>query len=174
MFDWMRNQRRAFPLRQLGTDGFGGNFGNEFCTMRPEDNRFYWLSTSSISPRYVVPPDRWSNLAQPATLTGRIDPQTNDISSEDLRDRARSPSGWAAIPRASTWSISTSRSRSASASGTSSNEAGMSAEPRRADGRPLPARRPQAPVRLHRHRPPRLAQPEIMPRRPALCPNPAD
>src|SRR5205823_3060378 len=46
MFDWMRHQRRAFPLRQLGTDGGGGNFGNEFTTMRPEDNRFYWLSTS--------------------------------------------------------------------------------------------------------------------------------
>src|SRR5208282_3108816 len=23
-FDWMRNKHRAFPLRQLGVDGFGG------------------------------------------------------------------------------------------------------------------------------------------------------
>jgi hypothetical protein len=79
MFDWMRNQRRAFPLRQLGTDGLGGVFGNEFCTMRPEDNRFYWLSTSGISGRHLVPPSRWSNLVQPASLTGRIDAQTNEI-----------------------------------------------------------------------------------------------
>jgi pimeloyl-ACP methyl ester carboxylesterase len=79
MFDWMRNQRRAFPMRQLGTDGVGTTFGNEFCTMRAEDNRFYWLSTNSISPRYTVAPSRWSNLAEPAAMTGRIDPQTNEV-----------------------------------------------------------------------------------------------
>src|SRR5262249_43546666 len=35
MFDWMRHQKQAFPMRQLGTDGNGTSFGNEFCTMRP-------------------------------------------------------------------------------------------------------------------------------------------
>lgn len=79
MFDWMRHQRRAFPLRQLGTDGGGQNFGNEFCTLRPEDNRFYWLSTSSISSRNQVTPERFNNLVEPATLTGRIEPTTNEI-----------------------------------------------------------------------------------------------
>ena len=48
--------------------------------MRPEDNHFYWLSTSSISPRHTVLPDRWTNLVLPATITGQINPQTNDIS----------------------------------------------------------------------------------------------
>jgi pimeloyl-ACP methyl ester carboxylesterase len=79
MFDWMRHQRRAFPMRQLGTDGGGGAFGNEFCTMRPEDNRFYWLSTSDISPRNIVHPSNWRSLVPPATMTGRIDTLTNDI-----------------------------------------------------------------------------------------------
>jgi pimeloyl-ACP methyl ester carboxylesterase len=79
MFDWMRHQKRIFPLRQLGTDGNGTSFGNEFCTMRPEDNRFYWLSTSHISPRYLVSPDNWNNLASPAALTGRIDLSNNEV-----------------------------------------------------------------------------------------------
>jgi pimeloyl-ACP methyl ester carboxylesterase len=79
MFDWMRHQRRVFPLRQLGSDGGGGSFGNEFCTMRPEDDRFYWLGTSDISPRNIVQPGNWKNLTPPATLTGRIDSQANEI-----------------------------------------------------------------------------------------------
>ncbi len=50
IFDWMRNKQRAFPLHQLGTDGIGEAFGNEFCTMRPTDNRFYWLTTDDAGP----------------------------------------------------------------------------------------------------------------------------
>lgn len=79
LFDWMRHQTRFFPLRQLGTDGVGTQFGNEFCTLRPEDNRFYWLSTTGLSPRNTIAPERWSNSVAPATLTGRIDASTNEI-----------------------------------------------------------------------------------------------
>ncbi len=79
MFDWMRHQRRAFPMRQLGTDGNGGAFGNEFCTMRPEDDRFYWLGTSDIASGHIVNPSNWKTLIAPATMTGRIDTQTNEI-----------------------------------------------------------------------------------------------
>jgi pimeloyl-ACP methyl ester carboxylesterase len=79
MFDWMRHQRRAFPLRQLGTDGNGTPFGNEFCTMRGEDNRFYWLEATHVSPRCVVTPDRWDNFATPAMLTARFEPVANEI-----------------------------------------------------------------------------------------------
>ncbi|MFO0927760.1 MAG: hypothetical protein U0736_12100 [Gemmataceae bacterium] len=79
LFDWMRHQTRFFPLSQVGTDGVGSQFGNEFCTLRPEDNRFYWLSTSGLSPRNTVPPERWSNAVTPATLTGRIDASTNEV-----------------------------------------------------------------------------------------------
>jgi pimeloyl-ACP methyl ester carboxylesterase len=79
VFDWMRNQRRAFPLHQLGTDGAGSSMGTEFCTMRAEDNRFYWLSTNDISPRHLAPIEKWNNLVQPATLTARIDTAANEI-----------------------------------------------------------------------------------------------
>jgi hypothetical protein len=79
IFDWMRTKRRAFPLRQLGTDGLGGSFGNEFCTVRAFDNRFWWLSTKSIADRCLVGPGRPLNKVQTATLHGRIDPDANDI-----------------------------------------------------------------------------------------------
>jgi hypothetical protein len=79
LFDWMRRKTRHFPLRQLGTDGIGTSFGNEFCTMRHEDNRFYWLSTSNIAPGCINSFRCWSNLKQPAAMTGRIDPSTNEV-----------------------------------------------------------------------------------------------
>ncbi len=99
MFDWMRHQKRAFPLRQLGSDGAGSNFGNEFCTLRPEDNRFYWLSTSSIGTRNQVTPDRFNNMVDPATMTGRIEPSGNEVilTTRGLRDvtvwLGRNPAG---------------------------------------------------------------------------------
>jgi pimeloyl-ACP methyl ester carboxylesterase len=79
MFDWMRTKRRAFPTQQLGTDGNGTQFGNEFCTLRREDNRFYWLSTNSIRERNLNDASDWKAHVQPATMTARIDPGTNDV-----------------------------------------------------------------------------------------------
>jgi predicted esterase len=78
MMDWMRRQRRVFPMRQLGTDGLGGNFGNEFNTLRGERVRFYWLSAPEVYPRNTIR-GRWNNFISPASLTGRIDPNTNEI-----------------------------------------------------------------------------------------------
>jgi pimeloyl-ACP methyl ester carboxylesterase len=78
VFDWMRHQQRAFPLKQLGNGGRGDNFGNEFCTMRAEDNRFYWLTTSDIHARHIASADRWNNLVQPAAMTARIDTTTDE------------------------------------------------------------------------------------------------
>jgi pimeloyl-ACP methyl ester carboxylesterase len=79
VFDWMRGKRRAFPLRQLGTDGVGGPFGNEFCTVRACDNRFWWLSTNAISPSSLYGTGRPLGRVQTATLHGRIDPDSNEI-----------------------------------------------------------------------------------------------
>jgi pimeloyl-ACP methyl ester carboxylesterase len=83
VFDWMRPKQRAFPMQQLGTDGNGQQFGNEFCTMRqtlrPGDNRFYWLSTDSIRDRHVNDPANFKGKVQPATLTARVDAQNNDV-----------------------------------------------------------------------------------------------
>ena len=79
MFDWMRCQKRRFPLTHLGSDGLGGVFGDEFCTTREEDSRFYWLSTSGIARGCLQKPGRWSNFTTPAQMTARVVPQTNTV-----------------------------------------------------------------------------------------------
>jgi predicted esterase len=79
MFDWMRGQRRVFPMRQLGTDGQGGMFGNEFCTLRACDNHFYWLSADDIFPNFLNRGDGWKPPRQPATLHARIEREDNWI-----------------------------------------------------------------------------------------------
>jgi hypothetical protein len=79
LFDWMHRQRRAFPMRELGTDGGGGNFGNEFCTLRDGDNQFYWLTASNLHPRCSTTFTRWNRNAQPATVTARVDPDLNEV-----------------------------------------------------------------------------------------------
>jgi hypothetical protein len=78
IFDWLRNQRRAWPLHQLGTDGIGTQFGNEFTILRPGDNRFYWLTADEVSDRCCTTLEGWKS-ATPASLTGRIDPTTNEV-----------------------------------------------------------------------------------------------
>jgi predicted esterase len=80
MFDWMRTKRRPFPLQQLGTDGGGGTFGNEFCTLRHCDNHFYWVSCDDIRSTRTI--DNWTRAArtiQPASLTARIDRENRTI-----------------------------------------------------------------------------------------------
>jgi pimeloyl-ACP methyl ester carboxylesterase len=64
LFDWMGRQRRAFPMHDLGSDGFGGNFGNEFMSLRPGASRFYWLSADAV---------------RQATLTARVLADTNEV-----------------------------------------------------------------------------------------------
>jgi hypothetical protein len=76
--DWMRSKRRFFPLQQLGTDGNRGNFGNEFQSLRHSDNSFYWLEATEIHDRCHATTDRWPNVS-PATLTARIDKESNEI-----------------------------------------------------------------------------------------------
>lgn len=79
MFDWMRHQRRAFPMRQLGSDGGGGPTGTEFSTMRVEDNRFYWLGLSEIASRHLARAERWNVNTQPAFATATINPAANEV-----------------------------------------------------------------------------------------------
>jgi predicted esterase len=78
IMDWMRKQKRAFPLRQLGSDGLGGPNGNEFMTLRQENNRFYWLSLNDVNGRFTVG-SRWNNNVTPAAIMARVDPDLNDI-----------------------------------------------------------------------------------------------
>jgi pimeloyl-ACP methyl ester carboxylesterase len=77
-FDWMRNKRRAFPLRQLGTDGRGGTFGDEFCSLRSCDNHFYWLSSEDIRVSRTL--ETWNRgRVQPASFHARVNYDANDI-----------------------------------------------------------------------------------------------
>jgi pimeloyl-ACP methyl ester carboxylesterase len=79
IFDWMQPKRRAFPLRQLGTDGNRGPLGDEFYTCRATDNQFYWLSTDGILDTHLMPTGRWNPSVSSATMTARIDRETNHI-----------------------------------------------------------------------------------------------
>lgn len=79
IFDWMRHKRRTFPIQQLGSDGGGGPLGNEFMSMRQSDNRFYWLSSSAISPTCCNSATSWNGNVKPARFQGRIDLTNNDI-----------------------------------------------------------------------------------------------
>lgn len=79
MFDWMRFQKRVFPLNRLGSDGLGGGFGEEFCTHRDTDDRFYWISTEGLSRVCRMPPGRFNNLMEPAKISARVVPTTNTI-----------------------------------------------------------------------------------------------
>src|SRR5262249_25898080 len=79
IFDWMRERRRAFPLRQLGTDGGGSDLGNEFTSLRQTDNHFYWLSTQEIVDRCLTSPERFDARTTPAKFFGRIDAANNEI-----------------------------------------------------------------------------------------------
>jgi hypothetical protein len=79
MCDWMSRQVRSLPMRQIGTSGVGGDLGNEFGTLRGH-GQFYWLSIDDTNPRNAIPSIRgWSNRIDPATITGRLDPDTNKL-----------------------------------------------------------------------------------------------
>jgi pimeloyl-ACP methyl ester carboxylesterase len=79
-FDWMRGQRRYFPMQTLGTST-GNQFGTEFQTLRACDNRFYWLSCDDIAPRNIKTVANWKAKRQvpPADLSARILRDGNEV-----------------------------------------------------------------------------------------------
>src|SRR5207248_4732975 len=46
IFDWMSRKRRATGFPDLGRNAGVGSAGEEFQTMRPGDNHFYWVSAN--------------------------------------------------------------------------------------------------------------------------------
>jgi pimeloyl-ACP methyl ester carboxylesterase len=74
MMNWMSRKKRYHPLKQLGRHDTSGHPGSaeEFRTMRSSDNRFYWLSTDTISPRYLSDGKKWSNQAPHASLQASL------------------------------------------------------------------------------------------------------
>jgi pimeloyl-ACP methyl ester carboxylesterase len=73
MFDWMGRKKRAHPLRELGRVNYStGGAGEEFKTMRPTDNRFYWLAADEVQARHCNDVAKWKPLLTPATLQANI------------------------------------------------------------------------------------------------------
>jgi pimeloyl-ACP methyl ester carboxylesterase len=72
MFDWMGRKKRARPMRELGRVNSSGGAGEEFKTMRPTDNRFYWLTADDIQANRVNDPGRWLPQLTPATVQANI------------------------------------------------------------------------------------------------------
>lgn len=73
IIDWMSRKKRANPQTKLGKDGLGGSLGDEFCSLRPTDNHFYWLSFENLSRRCTLEDKKsWHGGVTTATLTGSI------------------------------------------------------------------------------------------------------
>jgi len=62
IFDWMNRKKRATATPELP----------EVWSMRPTDNRFYWLSGDSMNKASINSISNWRPLLAPATLQGRI------------------------------------------------------------------------------------------------------
>jgi hypothetical protein len=76
----MRAKRRAFPLRQLGSDGLGGPMGTEFYSSRPTDNSFYWLTTNNVlEQRWSLSAPKWRPRVEAARMTATVDTAKNEI-----------------------------------------------------------------------------------------------
>jgi predicted esterase len=71
IFDWLDRKKRVFPYPELGRGGVGGLHGQEFYSMRPTDDRFYWLSGSSLNSRNINDPHQWNPKSGAAFLQGK-------------------------------------------------------------------------------------------------------
>lgn len=68
MFDWMGRKKRAAAFPELGRSGTGPGYGEEFRSMRPTDNHFYWLSGEDMYDRHINRAQKWSSKIGPALL----------------------------------------------------------------------------------------------------------
>jgi hypothetical protein len=73
MFDWMGRKKREFAVPDLRRGVASGLSADDYQSMRPSDNRFYWLSGEGLSDRYSNESARsYSAKVVPATLQARI------------------------------------------------------------------------------------------------------
>ncbi|HEV2948038.1 MAG TPA: hypothetical protein VGX70_11725 [Gemmataceae bacterium] len=83
IFDWMEHKRdrfsRARAVPDLGKLGGAATLNLDFQSMRKTDDRFYWLSTKSISDRQVNDAKNWSNNIVPASFQGNVYLDGNSI-----------------------------------------------------------------------------------------------
>jgi dienelactone hydrolase len=71
IFDWLDRKKRVFPFPELGRSGAGTLSGQEFYTMRPTDDHFYWLSGVGMNSRNINDGRRWNAKTGAAYLQGK-------------------------------------------------------------------------------------------------------
>ena len=69
-FDWMARKKRVAAFPELGRGG-GTTVSDEYASMRPTDNRFYWLSADGLANQHHNEAGRWRSLVA-ASLSGHI------------------------------------------------------------------------------------------------------
>ncbi|HXL25988.1 MAG TPA: hypothetical protein VN952_04870, partial [Chthoniobacterales bacterium] len=83
IFDWMEHKRdrfsRARAVPDLGKLGGAATLNLDFQSMRKTDDRFYWLSTKSISDRQVNDAKSWNNNIAPASFQGNVYLEGNSL-----------------------------------------------------------------------------------------------
>jgi pimeloyl-ACP methyl ester carboxylesterase len=62
IFQWLERKTRDNAIPDTG----------DCCSMRPGDNRFYWLSGDSMDPRHYNDAAKWSSRVTPGKLSGKI------------------------------------------------------------------------------------------------------
>jgi hypothetical protein len=72
IFDWMGRKKRAAGFPDLGRNGNGGPFGDEFQTLRATDNRFYWVEVEELEDRHTNDGRNWKSSVTPASVQARI------------------------------------------------------------------------------------------------------
>jgi predicted esterase len=70
IFDWMGRKRRANGFPNLGRSG--GAFGDEFQSLRPTDNHFYWVELEGLDDRHANDGRNWKSNVSPASVQARI------------------------------------------------------------------------------------------------------
>ena len=79
IFDWMRPKKRQYSLTGLGNTGGLGVLGNDYRSLRPTDDRFYWIGFGEISKASQLTGDKWNPSIQPASLAAWVDKAANKI-----------------------------------------------------------------------------------------------
>jgi pimeloyl-ACP methyl ester carboxylesterase len=72
IFDWMDRKKREAPTTTLGRSGNGTSFGDEFQSMRPADNHFYWLSGDDMNERQKNDRRGWNKVVVPASFQAQV------------------------------------------------------------------------------------------------------
>lgn len=70
-FDWMARKRRASAFPELGRGG-GTAISDEYMSMRPGDNRFYWLTAEGMADRNRNDSGTWNPRVLGATMSARM------------------------------------------------------------------------------------------------------